>query len=319
MVRNVSNPSSGPDYLHLGAACGAWLLVCIAMSACSGALPPTTSSAALHRDLERIVTLADAEGWTIDRTQIDEALPGALMSMCQTTEQDRNELQQWLTVQIGKEGSLEKRYKQNGRSFDDLEDLVVLTRIQMLLAKSMASAEDCPFWIEPKKDFGGRQILDNRWFASVGGGGKGMSVTQGGDTDYNFGGAGRLLLGRGLGRHATLLTGVELGGSAAFPKDAMGDRGNLTLALDLVVPLIYRHRSVNTYWEVEAGYVAHTTEDQFEPAHGAHFGLAFGGSTSRRRWLFPGAAFGVSYERISESQTLHVLKLGFRVAIDIAP
>lgn len=290
------------------------------MSACGGALPPTSSSAALHRDLERIVTLADAEGWKIDRMQIEDALPNALMSVCQTTDQDRAELLKWLSVQIAKEGSLEERYKQNGRSFDDLENLLVLTRIQMLLTKSLAVAEaDCPFWMEPNKHFTGRQILDHRWFASVGGGGKGMSVTQDGDTDYNFGGAGRLLLGRGFGRHATLLTGVELGGSAAFPKDAMGERGNLTLALDLVVPLIYRHRSVNTYWEVEAGYVGHTTEGKYDPAHGAHLGLAFGGSTSRRRWLFPGAAFGISYERISESQTLHVLKLGFRVAIDFAP
>ncbi len=287
--------------------------------ACGGALPPSSSAAALHRDLERIVTLADTEGWTIDRLQLNEALPDALMSLCRTTKETRQELSQWIETQLASQGSIEERYREKGNDFDGLEDLLTLTRIQMLLRTSMDSAAvDCPFWLEPKTDFIGRQLLDDRWFASFGGGGKGMSVVQAGEADYNFGGAGRLLVGRGFGRHATLLTGIELGGSAAFPKNEAGERGNLTLALDLVVPLIYRHRGVNTYWEIEAGYIAHTTEEDLKPAHGGHVGIAFGGTASRRRWFFPGAAFGISYERISEEQTLHILKLGFRVAIDIA-
>ncbi len=288
-------------------------------TACGGALPPSSSAAALHRDFERIVTLADTEGWTIDRLQLDEALPDALMSLCRTKKETRQELSRWIDIQLASQGSIEERYKKNGNDFDGLEELLTLTRIQMLLRTSMSAAPaDCPFWLEPTTNFMGRQLLDDRWFASFGGGGKGMSVVQAGEADYNFGGAGRLLVGRGFGRHATLLTGIELGGSAAFPKNEAGERGNLTLALDLVVPLIYRHRGVNTYWEFEAGYIAHTTEADLKPAHGGHVGIAFGGTASRRRWFFPGAAFGISYERISEEQALHIVKLGFRVAIDIA-
>ena len=45
---------------------------------------------------------------------------------------------------------------------------------------------------------------------------------------------------------------------------------------------------------------------------------AGGGSAARRRWIFPGAALGISYERIVEDKILHVVKVGFRVAFDIA-
>ncbi len=288
-------------------------------AACGGALPANRSSAALHRDLERLVTLADAEGWTIDRYKYEEALPWALMSVCQVSTEARAELLAWLDSQIARRGSLEEEYKRKGKDLGAVEDLLVLTRVRMLLGKSLETiSEDCPFWLPEKQHFKGRQILDDRWIFSVGGGGKAMAVRQAGETDFNFGGAGRLLLGRGFGRHATLFTGIETGGIASFPRNENGERGNLTLAVDVVIPLVYRHRLVNTYWEVEAGYVAHTTEEELTPSHGMHFGASFGGSTARRRWLFPGAAFGISYERITEDRILHAVKLGFRVAIDFA-
>jgi hypothetical protein len=52
-----------------------------------------------------------------------------------------------------------------------------------------------------------------------------------------------------------------------------------------------------------------------------HVGVAFGGRAARRRWFFPGAVFGVSYERTfpreTQGEPLQTLKLGFRVVIDI--
>ena len=126
------------------------------------------------------------------------------------------------------------------------------------------------------------------------------------------------MLGRGFGRHATILAGLELGGSAAFPKGVDGERGELSVTADIVTPVVYRHRRVNSYWELEAGYIAHTPEKELDPAHGFRVGMSVGGSASRRRWFFPGAAFGVTYERIADDDTLHFIKLGFRVALDIA-
>ena len=286
--------------------------------ACGGAIPPGPAAGALHRDLERLVELSDTEGWTIDRVEVDESLPAALMSVCRTTEQTRAALVSWLDAQIESLGGpVREAYEARGRKLDAVKDLLTVTRIRMLLAKSIEqSAADCPFWIHANSGFQGRQILDDRFVLSVGGGGKVILVRQLGDTDLNFGGAGRVLLGRGIGRHATLFAGVEIGGSAGFPRDGRDERGPLAIVIDVVAPLVYRHRLVNSYWELEAGYVAHITEGEDKPAHGLHLGIALGGSAARRRWVFPGVAFGVSYERISEDKILHVVKIGFRVALD---
>jgi hypothetical protein len=296
------------------------LLVALAASACGSALPPDPTAAVLHRDLERLVEIAGAEGWTVDRVEVEETLPSALMSVCQTTPDTRAQLLAWLKVQIASRGgSARDAYEAAGRDIDAIDTLLSLTRIHQVLTRSMESAEaDCPFWLHPKESFAGRQILDDRWLLSVGGGGKGIFVRQAGFMDLNFGGAGRALIGRAFGRHATLLTGLEVGGTAAFPKNQDGERGEVQIAADLVAPLVYRHRLVNSYWELEGGYVAHVVEGESEVAHGFRAGVAVGATSSRRRWLFPGAAFGISYERIETDDVLHFIKLGFRVAIDIA-
>ena len=282
-------------------------------------MPAETATANLHRDLERIVELADTEGWSIDRVELEETLPAALMSVCRTEAATRAGLASWLDVEIERRGGdVQTAYEAKGRNLSAVDDLLILTRIRMLLSRSMEAAEvDCPFWIHPRGEFAGRQILDDRFLLSLGGGGKGIMVRQRGETDMNFGGAGRLLVGRAFGRHATVLTGMELGGSAAFPRDEEGERGSLAIAVDVAVPLVYRHRLVNSYWEIESGYVAHVVEGEEDPSHGVRLGLAVGGTTRRRRWIFPGVAFGVSYERIQEDKVLHMVKLGFRVALDM--
>lgn len=288
--------------------------------ACGGALPREQSSAALHRDLERLVALADAEGWSIDRVEVEEALPSALMSICRCTPDTRLELLGWLDQRIDEHGgSVKEVYQARSRDLGAVEDLLALTRIRLVLRRGIESAElDCPFWLSASPNFSGRQILDDRWFLSIGGGGKGILVRQRDDHDIHFGGAGRLLVGRGFGRYATLLAGLELGLGASFPKNADGERGALSVAVDTVVPLVYRHRLVNTYWEAEVGYLAHTTEDTLDTAHGFHIGASLGAVAARRRWIFPGAALGVSYERIAEDRILHAFKIGFRVAFDLA-
>lgn len=302
-----------------------WLLpalaLCTAVGACASALPRESSTAALHRDLERLVELTNTEGWTIDRIEVEETLPDALTSVCRTTPETRNRLLAWLNGEIDARGSSPKAmYEAKGKDLDSIETLLSLTRIRMVLVRSIEAADaDCPFWVHPTENFSGQQILDGRWLLSVGGGGKGIVVSQAGDADLNFGGAGRILVGRAFGAHATLLTGMELGGSAAFPKNEDGGREDIAFAVDAVVPIVYRHRRVNSYWEVEAGYVAHIEENTNDAAHGGHLGVSVGASGARRRWLFPGAAFGISYEQIQQGDTLHVLKMGFRVALDIAP
>ncbi len=302
---------------------GAVVALAVAVAGCARTLPRGTSESNLYRDLQRMVTIAQTAGWQIDRVEVDELLPDALMSVCRVRPEVRQALLGWLDTRIVELGGpVEEAYERRGRKLDKVDELLEFTRVRKVLAASMASAaSDCPFYVRPRGVFRGRQISDDRWMVSFGGGGQGIISRTDGTSDINFGGAGRLMLGRNFGRSWALLGGMELGGSASFPKDADGDRGSLVFGFDLVFPAVVRLRRVNSYVEIEAGYLTHYTEVEGDGVSGMKVAVAFGGRATRKRWFFPGAVFGVSYERTfpneMEGAVLHLVKLGFRVAIDV--
>lgn len=191
--------------------------------------------------------------------------------------------------------------------------------MQMLLVRAEERGLDCPFWLEPERPFRGRQISNGRWQATGGGGGKGIVVAQNDRLDLQFGGAGRLLFGRVFMNGDALYVGGEIGASASFPKDAAGARTALELGIDLVAPVVYRRTLTNTYVELEAGWLGHTGEDDWSVIdHGVHIGAAFGGRALRTRFVFPGAALGVSWERtFLDGPDVTTVKVGFRVAFDL--
>lgn len=301
-----------------------WLVIAALVGACAHQpVPAEPATSALYRDLQRLVSLGGAAGWEVDRVEVDETLPAALMSVCQVHPERRAELLAWLDRRIrAGGGEVADLYHKRGKNLDRVSDELQLSRVRMLLERSIQVAdEDCPFWLARDERFAGRQILDDRWMLSFGGGGKGILVGQGDRADLNFGGAGRLLFGRAFGPRWAILTGFEAGASASFPKDDDGDRGSLVLGLDVVAPIVLRYRLVNSYLEVETGPLAVLRETQTtEPEPGFHVGVSFGAAASRRRWFLPGAAFGISYERTfpgGNDDALHMVKLGFRAAIDI--
>lgn len=299
-------------------------IVVVAVAACGArALPQDSTQAALYRDLERQVTVAGAAGWNIDRLELDGLLSDALGSACRVDPLARRSLATWLDEQIAANGGpVEQAYRERGRRMSKVGLLVKLTRVQMLLARAEgAAAHDCPFWVELEEPFQGRQISDGRWQVTIGGGGKGMIVHEGERTDFSAGGAGRLLVGKVFDSRSALYTGLELGATAAFPKDDMGNRGNLVLGLDVVAPLVYRYTLTNAYWEVEVGWLGRTTEEDLERLdNGAHVGISVGGRALRTRFFFPGAALGVSWERTFDAPgdaDVTTVKLGARVAFDV--
>jgi len=300
-------------------------LAVVALSSCAHRVPPQRPSAVLYDDLLRLVSVEAAAGWDIDRLEVAGLLSPALMSVCQATPSAQLELAGWLETEIAAAGGpVDEAWRRAGKDRDAVRGLVELDRVrQVLVAAIDASATDCPFWAEAHDDFRGRQISLDRWQLSGGGGGKGIVVSQGGRTDVNFGGAGRLLIGRTFGLRHALYVGGEIGGSASFPRDAAGDRSSLQLAVDLLTPVVYRRTFLNTYAELEAGYLLHGTEATAtlpaEIAHGMHLGVSFGGRATRTRLVFPGAALGLSFERTFGSgdvPPLTMLKLGLRVALD---
>ena len=188
-----------------------------------------------------------------------------------------------------------------------------------MLARAEEVANECPFWIDAQEPFRGRQISNSRWQVSFGGGGKGIVVQQGEHEDFHAGGAGRLLFGRTFASGNALYTGIEIGASAAFPRDENGERSTLVIGADFVAPLVYRRTLRNAYFEFEGGWLGHSTEaDWSDFDHGVHVGFAFGARALRTRFVFPGAALGISYERtFLDGDDVRTIKVGARVAFDL--
>jgi len=301
------------------------LFLWLGLSACSTPLPAERSSSILYRDLQRLVSIETTKEWTIDRLEIENILSDALLSVCAVPSETRKNLSVWLSDQQNELGGApEDVYAKNGNDLGEISDLLEVYRIRLLLNRALETADhDCPFWIKPDPGFGGRHLLDDFWFASVAAGGKVIGVGRSGKYDVNFGGAGRALLGKGLGRHWTVLLGAEIGGGASFPKTGdNGPRGNLSIVIDGVVPGIIRYRSGNSYFELEGGYLGQVTEEDFTAIHhGFRAGIAYGIQYSKQLYFLPSASFAVSYDRVfqPDANTAYVsyLKLGFRGVLDL--
>ncbi|HSK04957.1 MAG TPA: hypothetical protein VK932_27100 [Kofleriaceae bacterium] len=279
---------------------------------------PTTRT--LLRDLERQVTVAATTGWGTDRLEIEGMLESTLDSVCRVDPLARRSLAGWLDAEIARLGGpVERAWRERGKDLSRVGDLLVLTRISKLLARAEELAGDCPFWLEPEEPFRGRQVSQDRFVLSFGGGGKGMVVRRGDRVDFSAGGAGRLLFGRAFADGHALLAGIEAGGSASFPKDDTGARGGLVIGADLVAPIVYRRTLTNAYVELEAGWLGRSSEEDFGALdHGIHVGAAVGARALRTRFVFPGAAFGVSWERTFQGgEDVTLFKVGARVAFDL--
>ena len=297
-------------------------LLVVALAACARRPEPVEpNERALFKDLERQVTVAAATGWSVDRLEVEALMESVLDSACRVDALDRRALLAWLDTEIRRLGGpVEAAYVKRGKDLGKVSDLVVLTRMRMALARAEELSLDCPFWIEPERPFRGRQISEHRWQISLGGGGRGSVVVEGGRTDLSFGGAGRLLFGRTFTHGSALYIGGEVGASAEFPKDAQGERTTLQLGADIVAPLVYRRMlTTNSYVELEGGWLGRATEQDWSDLdHGVHAGIAFGARALRTRFLFPGAAFGFSWERtFSDGPDRMTLKVGARVAFDL--
>jgi hypothetical protein len=294
--------------------------IVVLLAACSRTpAPKDPTDRALYRDLERQVTVATATGWGVDRLEIDGMLETALDSVCRVDALGRRGVAQWIDDEIAKRGGpVEKAWRERGKKLSNVSELLVLHRVRMLLARADEMSLDCPFWLEPEIPFSGRQISENRWQISLGGGGTASAIQQGEHQDISAGGAGRLLFGRMFSQGDGLYIGAELGGSAQFPKDESGERTSLELGVDLMTPIVYRRTLLNAYWEVEAGWLGHSTEKDWGAIdHGIHVGVAVGGRALRQRFVFPGAALALAWERLFVAgDDLITLKLGARVQFD---
>jgi hypothetical protein len=295
--------------------------ISIMLAACARTpAPKDPTERALFRDLERQVTLAAATGWGIDRLEVEGMMDTTLDSVCRVDVLGRRGLREWLDAEISRRGGpVEQAWRARGKKLSKVDDLLVLHRVRLVLERAEQLSIDCPFWLEPEYPFEGRQISEHTWQLTFGGGGKASAINRGDSRDVSFGGAGRLLIGRLFANGDGLYLGGEIGASAEFPKDmTTGERSSVVVGADFVAPIVYRRTLTNAYFELEAGWLGHSTEDDWgDIDHGVHVGFAFGGRALRQRFLFPGAALAWSLERtFVPGDDPITMKVGARVAFD---
>ncbi|HEX5063952.1 MAG TPA: hypothetical protein VFV99_31450, partial [Kofleriaceae bacterium] len=134
--------------------------IVVLLAACSRPpAPKDPTERALYRDLERQVTVKAATGWGIDKLTIDSMLDSALDSVCRVDVLGRRGLRAWLDNEIARLGGpVEDAWRKRGKKLSKVDDLLVLTRVHLLLDRADELSLDCPFWLEPQNPFHGRQI-----------------------------------------------------------------------------------------------------------------------------------------------------------------
>ncbi len=298
--------------------------VCLAfLTGCATAAPSDPVERALFVDTLTLVRSKARDAWTIDRIAQDEIAAGVMESACQVPEAARQGLLRWLeqrrkSLEVSLGGDLRTVWLREGRDLDAISDLLELTRVETALANAEARAsEDCPFWLEPNAGFIGLQGDDDRFVIYLESRGQLGLRLHDETAHFSGGGAGRVLLGAGLGDGMTLLTGLELGGGGR-----MGEDGRIQGVLSGALPLVWRFADAGSAFDLEVAAVTYLQGGEGWPP-GFRTALAYGFVTPRIGGAFaPHAMFWLGYEyhpARGAEDPFHIIGVGTRIGVSIDP
>lgn len=247
---------------------------------------------ALTEDLERLVEIQQAGSWRIDRYEIEDMMPAALMTVCKIPKQVRVRAIAYYDRKIGEEGGpLEEAWKRD-KELSHHKTLLFYTRVRALLqAADERAATECPVYLAPEPDFHGWQSDAHRWALHVETGGLLQIRRSVGHWTYGGGGVIRVLFGRGFGRHS-ILFGPEFAGGAMLRVGADGFVVNYFPAF----PVVLRIHDRTWHYDVEVAPVALFQADDIHRSFGFRFGVGAGTQARRTRGVIPWAGIGFAYE-----------------------
>ncbi len=330
----ISLPDADPS--HQGALVtqlprAAALTLTLTVAACATLPEPQTPpERALLGDLRTLVRSRARDAWTVDRVSQEAIAPGVAVSGCQAGPEVRRGLITWLDGRITAEearlGGTATAIWRRDRSLDELDELLELQRVRAAVSGLDArAAVDCPFWLEADPGFIGVEGDADRlvlWLESRGGGSVNL---RRGDLALSGGGAGRALLGHGVGRAMTLAAGLELGGAGRFERRTRLDGGTeseISGVLGAAVPLVVRFADAGEVVDLEVAATAFLDGGVTMPP-GIRAAVAWGLVTPRIGGAFsPMALFWVGWEyhpRRGDEAPFHMIGLGTRVGVDIDP
>jgi hypothetical protein len=304
----------------LGALVTLVTLAALLVSSAARAETSVEAVDALIHDISKVVEIQSSLGWKIDKYEYEEMMPDALLSVCRSTDEARLAALGRLDDRItGLDGPLEEAYRRSGDSLDGLSELVFVTRVRTLLEEaSRRASTECPLGMKPEADFRGLQTDAYRFTLSVEGGGLfTLQKPINAPIELGGGGSGRMLLGRGLNQHWTVLAGAELGLTAIF--DQTETATNFPIQFTAAVPVVVRHHRVSWHFDFELAPLGFFTANDRNVSMGGRFGFLLGVSTLRVRRIMPWAGIGFALEYIAKTEDRRAIALakgGARVGFD---
>jgi len=270
------------------------LLVLMGSASAQVTLPPEGEEPAFRAlavDLERIVEVQQAGGWRIDRYEIEDMIPSALMTVCRVPVATRARVLAWYEKRIALLGGpAEKAYQGD---LSAIKPLVFLTRVRDLLVETNKRAlRECPFWLSPDPGFHGIQSDRHRFNLNVETGGLIQLRKTEGSWTYGGGGVIRGLLSRGF-EHTTILFGPEFAGGAMLK---VGGGGTVVINYFPAFPVVLRLHDRTWHYDIEVAAVSlfQATDTRF--SFGVRFGVGGGIQGRRTRGLIPWAGLAFAYE-----------------------
>lgn len=265
-------------------------------------------------DVRRIVTTTESSGWFLDQTAIDDAYPTLLQSVCRAHPSARVKARAHLDEAAARAGDPEELYSTYKMSAPT-EEALHARRAKLLYELTLDSAEaDCPFWVEPRLEFTGRQTDFGRWTLNLETGGLLQLRQTDGTWTYGGGGGGRILIGKNFYGPLSLLFGGEFGGGAMLTPNT--EPSEFVLNYFPAVPVVLRLRDGNWHYELETAAVALFQANDFSFSYGGRIGAGIGLWALRTRSILPWAGIAVAYEHYVASggrPMAHFLRGGVRV------
>jgi len=270
---------------------------------------------ALAADLERLIEVQQSAGWRIDRYEIEDMMPSALMTVCRVPKATRARALAWYDRRIAALGGPVDEAWKKSKDLSSLKPLLFLSRVRGLLAEAdRRAATECPVWLEPDPSFQGIQSDRHRFTLNVETGGLVQLRRSADRWTYGGGGVVRALIGRGF-EHTSVLFGAELGGGAMLRVPDGG--GTLVINYFPALPLVLRMHDRTWHYDVELAPVALFQADDTRRSYGFRFGLSGGIQSRRTRGLIPWAGVVFAYENYLPGVRPQMLFLrgGLRVGI----
>ncbi len=278
--------------------------------------PDPEGVAGILADVRRIVSAYESDGWFSDSNMYSEILPTMLQTVCRATQGARNGALKQLAAR--RPADPEQLYhRAGGELTDQVEQALTREREYQVLQRALSVAdEECPFWVEPELAYPGRQTVRNQWAIHLEGGGLAQLRLADSKLALGGGGSGRLLLGRGLGDHWSLLGGLELGGGALLRSNS---DGQFTINYIPAIPVVIRHRSQQWLYDLELAPVGLFQSHDTHISYGGRVGIMVGVSVLEAQGFLPWAGVAVLGEHLAPSgdrgaqQFIRAgLRLGFR-------